>query len=122
MEENKDILDCTILDIINTCKDSRCINCKFSEFCNSIMNRIQPKELLISERTKRNNVNFTTSEIKLLKELFGNSKRDVYLYRNVNNSLAWSYYAVDFDGHALPGYLFPSIPVSVCIYVNKYLK
>ena len=122
MEENKDILDYTVLDIINICKDSTCINCKVSKFCNPLMNKTQPKEVLIGEKTKRNNVNFTTIEIKLLKELFGNIKPDIYLYRDTNNSLSWSIYAEDFDGHALPSYLFPSIPVGVCVYVNKYLK
>lgn len=122
MEENKDILDYTVLDIINICKDSTCINCKVSAFCDSLMDGVEPRKLLVSERTKRNNVDFTTTEIKLLKELFGNVKCDVYLYRDANNSLSWSIYAVDFDGHALPSYLFPSIPVGVCVYVNKYLK
>ena len=122
MEENKDILDYTVLDIINICKDSNCINCKVSKFCDSLMDGIQPKDLFVSERTKRNNVNFTTTEIKLLKELFGNCKCDVYLYRDTNNSLSWSIYAVDFDGHVLPNHLFPSLPAGVCVYVNKYLK
>lgn len=122
MEENKDILDYTVLDIINICKDSTCINCKVSKFCDSLKIRVQPKKLLINERTKRNDVSFTASEIKLLKELFSNFKRDIYLYRDANNSLSWSIYAEDLDGHVLPNYLFPSITASVCVYVNKYLK